>query len=258
MKQNELNVALIQGHIVWHDPAANRDYYQEKIKATAEVDLFVLPEMFSTGFTMDPAEVAEGMDGETVTWMRKMASDHDCAITGSVVISDAGKFYNRLIFVTSEGAMYTYDKRHLFSLAGEDNFYSAGKNKLVLDYKGWRICPLVCYDLRFPVFARNSEDYEVLIFVANWPEPRIDAWDLLLPARAVENMSYVIGVNRIGTDQNENHYVGHSQVIDPIGKYLLSPGRDEGVIVTTLKKTSIHGCREKYGFLSDRDEFKVI
>ncbi|MBF6609360.1 MAG: amidohydrolase [Flavobacterium sp.] len=256
--KNELNIALIQGPLLWHDAAANRAYFEERIRATNEVDLFVLPEMFTTGFTMEPSVVAENMEGATVEWMRNMAMELRCAITGSVVIGESGQFYNRLIFAAPDGSIQTYDKRHLFSLAHEDQYYKAGQDKLIVEYRGWRLCPLVCYDLRFPVFARNANDYDVLLFVANWPEQRIDAWDKLLVARAIENMAYVVATNRTGLDVNGHNYPGHSQVVNELGQYIIEPGWTEGVLTATLSYDKLQNIRKKFGFLDDRDNFTVV
>jgi len=223
-----------------------------------DVDLIVLPEMFSSGFTMNPKAVSETMDGETVGWLQHLAQAKACAITGSLVIEEDGKYYNRLVFVYPNGELKTYDKRHLFTLAGEDKVYTAGKEKLIIDYKGFRICPLICYDLRFPVFARNTEDYDVLLYVANWPKPRINAWDILLKARAVENMSYAIGVNRIGMDENELEYVGHSQAVDFLGNYLLEPQETDGVFIVELDKEKLLETKSKLAFLEDKDQFRLL
>ncbi len=216
-----MKVAIIQTALIWENPNANRIQFEEKIRGIEQnVDLIVLPEMFSTGFTMNPETVAETMNGETISWMQTLAKHKNSAITGSLVIVENGKYYNRLVFVLPSGEIKHYDKRHLFSLAGEEKVYTKGKTKLIIEYKGFKICPLICYDLRFPVFSRNVEDYDVLLYVANWPKPRINAWNALLKARAIENMCYVVGVNRIGEDQNNHVYNGNSQVIDYLGETL--------------------------------------
>lgn len=222
-----------------------------------DVDLVVLPEMFSSGFTMNPKAVAETMEGETVSWLQHLAKAKNCAITGSLVIEEKGNYYNRLVFVFPTGEIKTYDKRHLFTLAGEDGFYTAGTDKLIVEYKGYRICPLVCYDLRFPVFSRNVEDYDLLLYVANWPKPRVNAWDILLKARAVENMCYVIGVNRIGTDDNNHEYIGHSQVVDFLGNYVLEPQEADAVFIVELDKAKLLETRSRLAFLNDRDGFEI-
>jgi len=253
-----MKIALIQSSLFWENPIANRNYFEEKINTiTEKVDLIVLPEMFTTGFTMNPSAVAETMQGETVLWLQSLAKAKNSAITGSLIIKEKDKFYNRLVFVFPSGEVQFYDKRHLFTLAGENKVYTSGKEKLVVDYLGWKICPLVCYDLRFPVFARNADDYEVLLYVANWPKPRINAWDILLKARSVENMCYTIGVNRIGFDDNNSEHVGHSQVVDFLGNYVLEPQETEGIFVVELNKENLLETREKLGFLNDKDAFEL-
>ncbi|CAM2842878.1 amidohydrolase [Flavobacterium frigoris] len=254
-----MKVALIQSALIWENPEANRAYFEEKINAIAEdVNLVVLPEMFTTGFTMGPAKVAETMQGETVMWMQALAKAKNAAITGSVVIEEENAtFYNRMLFVFPSGEIQHYDKRHLFTLAGEDKVYSRGTQKLIVEYLGWRICPFVCYDLRFPVFSRNVENYDLLIYVASWPKTRIKAWDTLLAARAIENMSCVVGVNRIGTDANGYEYIGHSQVLDCLGEHLIAPQESEGVFITTLNQSTLIETRKKLNFLNDKDSFEI-
>ena len=253
-----MKVALIQSSLFWENPTANRNHFEVKINAiTEKVDLIVLPEMFSTGFTMKPSVVAETMQGETVLWMQSLAKAKNSAITGSLIIKENNNFYNRLAFVFPSGEIQFYDKRHLFTLVGEDKVYTSGTEKLIVEYLGWRICPLVCYDLRFPVFARNIEDYDVLLYVANWPKPRINAWDILLKARSVENMCYTIGVNRIGFDASQLEYNGHSQTLDFLGNYMLEPQDTEGVFMTELNKEKLLETRKKFGFLNDRDSFEL-
>jgi len=253
-----MKIALVQTSLAWENPTENRSHLAQKITGFMEdVDLIVLPEMFSSGFTMNPKGVAETMEGETVSWLQHLAKAKACAITGSLVIEEGGQYYNRLVFVFPNGDISTYDKRHLFTLAGEDKVYTAGTERLIVDYKGFRICPLVCYDLRFPVFSRNTEGYDLLLYVANWPKPRINAWDILLKARAVENMSYVIGVNRTGTDANNLEYVGHSQAVDFLGNYIVAPQEAEGVFILELDKNKMLETRSKLAFLNDRDTFKL-
>ena len=253
-----MKIALIQTSLFWENPTENRSHLVQKITGFMEdVDLIVLPEMFSSGFTMNPKAVAETMQGETIAWLQHLAKAKNCAVTGSLVIKENDKYYNRLIFIFPDGEIKTYDKKHLFTLAGEDKIYTAGKDKLIVEYKGFKICPLICYDLRFPVFSRNVEDYDVLIYVANWPKIRVNAWNILLKARAVENMSYVIGVNRIGSDNNNLEYVGHTQAIDFLGNYLLEPQETEGVFIIELDKNKMLETREKLPFLDDKDGFNV-
>ena len=253
-----MKVALIQSQLSWENPITNRNYFEEKINAiTEKVDLIVLPEMFSTGFTMNPNDVAETIQGETILLLQSLAKVKNSAITGSLIIKEKNNFYNRLVFVFPSGEMKFYDKRHLFTLAGEDKVYIKGNQKLIVDYLGWKICPLVCYDLRFPVFSRNVDDYDVLIYVANWPKTRINAWDILLQARSVENMCYTIGVNRIGFDNNNFEYIGHSQVVDFLGNYMLESQETEDVFIVELNKEKLHETRRKFGFLNDKDSFEL-
>jgi omega-amidase len=253
-----MKIALIQSFLSWENPKSNQNYFEVKINAiTEKVDLIVLPEMFSTGFTMNPSVVAETIQGETVLWMQSLAKAKNSVITGSLIIKENDNFYNRLVFVFPSGEIQFYDKRHLFTLAGEDKVYTAGKEKLIINYLGWKICLLICYDLRFPVFSRNTEDYEVLIYVANWPKPRINAWDILLKARSVENMCYTIGVNRIGFDNNNLEYIGHTQAIDYIGNSILEPQEKEGVFIVELNKEKLLKSRKKFGFLNDKDSFEL-
>ena len=253
-----MKIAIIQSPLLWENPKSNRNYFREKINAITEnIDLIMLPEMFTTGFTMNPNDVAETMQGETILWLKSLAKAKNSAITGSLIIKENNNFYNRLVFVFPSGEMQFYDKNHLFTLAGEDKAYAKGTQKLIVDYLGWKICPLVCYDLRFPVFARNVEDYDLLIYVANWPKTRINAWDILLKARAVENMCYTIGVNRIGFDATNFEYVGHSQTVDYLGNYILEPQETEGVFIVELNKEKLLETRNKLGFLNDRDSFEL-
>ena len=257
--QNELNIVGIQADLSWENPIENRAFFEEQINSLSEnTDLVVLPEMFTTGFTMNPEKVAEKMNGETISWMQKMASKKQVAITGSLVIEDDSKYYNRLVFVHPSGEIETYDKRHSFTLAGEDKVYNSGDKILIVTYKGWRICPLICYDLRFPVWARNTENYDLLIFMANWPVTRIKAWDTLLKARAIENMSYTIGINRTGKDANNYEYSGNSLLIDYLGEELATlPKNEVGILKATFVKSDQKKIREKLGFLNDKDSFKI-
>jgi len=254
-----MKVALIQTELHWENPLKNRNHFESKINSIQEpIDLILLPEMFSTGFTMHPFTVAESNNGATLAWMKTIAKEKNSAIIGSLIIEESNQFFNRLVFVLPSGEIQTYDKRHLFSLAGEDKIYTAGTEKLIVDYKGFKICPLICYDLRFPVFSRNTVDYDLLIYVANWPKPRIKAWDALLKGRAIENMCFTVGVNRIGTDYNKHEYSGHSQAIDCFGNYLVEPQDKEGVFIINLNKDELHEARGKFNFLADRDDFSIL
>ncbi|WP_348799194.1 amidohydrolase [Flavobacterium adhaerens] len=251
-----MKIALIQSSLTWENPTINRKHFEEKINGiTEKVDLIVLPEMFTTGFTMNASMVFETLQGETVSWLQSLALSRNIAITGSLVIKENDNFYNRLVFVFPSGEIQFYDKRHTFTLAGENKVYTSGKEKLIIEYLGWKICPLICYDLRFPVFARNVEEYDVLIYVANWPKSRILAWDTLLKARAIENMSYTIGLNRVGLDENQLEYNGHSQVIDFLGNYTLEPVENECVFIIQLNKEELLAARKKFNFLNDQDSF---
>jgi predicted amidohydrolase len=260
VKQNKktMKIALLQTALHWENPTENINTLTQKINTISEsVDLVVLPEMFTSGFTMNPKNVAQTMDGEALTWLKQTAQQKNCAITGSLVIEENNHFFNRLVFVFPNGEVQHYDKKHLFTLAGEDKVYTPGTQKLIVDYNGFKICPLICYDLRFPVFARNVEDYDLLIYVANWPKPRVNAWDILLKARAVENMSFVVGVNRVGFDENNHEYVGHSQVVDFLGNYIQDPQETDGIFIVELNKNQLIETRKKLAFLEDRDAFDL-
>ena len=257
--QEQLTVAFIQTDLVWEDAKANRDNFELKFEELPDnIDLIILPEMFTTAFTMNADAVAETMDGESVVWLKDQAKANDAAIMGSLIIKENDKFYNRMIFTFPDGYIVTYDKRHTFSLAGEDKVFEAGKEKVIIDYKGWKLCPLICYDLRFPVWSRNTAEYDVLIYVANWPKPRITAWDALLKARAIENMCYTIGVNRIGLDKNQNEYSGHSAFYDVLGNNMNTtrPNKEQ-IEICTLEKKHITYYRNKLKFLDDKDVFTI-
>ena len=256
---NSLVVAGIQANLFWENPKKNIAFFEEKILALDDtVDLVVLPEMFTSGFTMNPISVAETINGNTISWMKSIAKKKNVAITGSIVIEEENQYYNRLVFVKPNGNFFTYDKKHTFTLAGENKAYKAGEKKIIVEYKGWKICPLICYDLRFPVWARNIENYDLLIYMANWPVARIKAWDTLLKARAIENMSYTIGVNRIGLDDNNYEYSGNSLIIDYLGQVIANAkDNKEEIIVAELLKTKQEKVRKKLGFLNDKDTFTL-
>lgn len=255
-----LKITIIQSELHWENAEANRAMFSEKIQnIEGETDLIILPEMFTTGFSMNAEKLAEPNDGETFKWMVSEAKKNNCAITGSVIISENGNFYNRLFFVFPDGSFQKYDKKHTFTLAKENETYSAGTERLIVNYKGWKICPLVCYDLRFPVWARNTVDYDVLIYVANWPKVRTLAWDTLLRARAIENMAYCIGVNRVGFDGNDHEYIGHSAVYDVLGKQISTANFEtEFTETVTLEKENIENNRKHLQFLNDRDSFTLM
>lgn len=256
----ELNIALIQSNIIWENPIQNRLNFASKIDAISDpVNLIVLPELFTTGFTMNVVENAETMSGDTLKWMCGIAAKNQAAIVGSIIISEQNKYHNRLVFVRPDGSFETYDKRHSFTLAGEHKVFEAGNEKKVIEYLGWSLCPQICYDLRFPVWARNTVDYDILIYVANWPAQRIDAWDSLLKARAIENMSYCIAVNRVGLDAKNLQYPGHSAVYNVLGKRLteIRPNK-ECVKIVSLNKAELEKNRKHLGFLNDKDRFNLI
>ena len=257
--QDQLHITIIQSDLLWENPIENRMLFSEKIKSISEkTHLIVLPEMFTTGFTMNASSLAEEESGATLQWMQKEAKKKDCAITGSVIISENSKYYNRLFFVFPNGDYKTYDKRHTFTLAGEHKTYTSGNEHLIIEYLGWKFCPLICYDLRFPVWARNTKEYDVLLYVANWPEKRITAWDALLKARAIENMSFCVGVNRTGTDANDHQYNGHSAVYDILGEQVSTVNFEEEFIETiVLQKSHLEKNRNHLQFLNDRDEFNL-
>lgn len=257
---NNLNVTLIQSHLYWENPLANRVHLAGLLaEVKVSTDLIILPEMFTSGFTMNAEPLAEKMDGQTLKWMIDQAKKYHSAITGSLIISEENQFFNRLFFVYPEGHFETYDKRHTFTLAKEDQTFTAGNKKLIVDYKGWKICPLICYDLRFPVWARNVEDYDLLIYTANWPKRRIAAWDALLKARAIENMAYCVGVNRVGLDGNGHEYTGHSACYDVLGEQLRTSDHEKAFVETVaLSKEELIKHRKHLQFLQDRDRFNLV
>ena len=255
-----MKVALVQIPLVWENVAENMTRITAILNNIEEdTDLVVLPEMFTSGFTMKPSMVSIQMSDPFISVLKSLSTRYSYAITGSIVIEEGTKFFNRLFFITPDDNIRTYDKRHLFSLAGEEKVYEAGEDRLVLAYKGWNICPLVCYDLRFPVFSRNADSaYDLLLYVASWPDQRIYAWDSLLKARAIENMSYVVGVNRCGEDENDNVYSGHSQVLDSFGKYIVDPQKGEVVRYAVLDKEIQDRARKRFNFLADADVFHLM
>jgi omega-amidase len=261
----ELSVTLVQADTVWHDAAANRVRIAHSVSGLV-TDLIVLPETFSTGFSNEAVKSAETMEGETVRWMRALARQVGAAVTGSVQVREGDGVYNRLLFATPEGELTYYDKRHLFRMAGEHERYAAGSSRLVVEWRGWRICPLVCYDLRFPVFSRNrvvdaargTLEYDALLYVANWPAPRHEAWRTLLRARAIENLSYVVGVNRAGTDGNGHAYGGGSAVMGPAGETVLELGAEPGVSTVMLERDRVVEHRQRFPAWMDGDDFVVV
>lgn len=255
----KLRCAILQEDLHWEDIPANRKLFQNRIDELSDgVDLVVLPEMFTTGFTMNAPALAEPHPGESLQWMQEVAAQNQTAVTGSIVVEQEGAYFNRMYFVYPDKSFKQYDKRHTFTFAGEHHTYTRGQEKVVLLYRGWKICLQVCYDLRFPVWSRNTENYDLLIYVANWPEPRVNAWDTLLRARAIENMSYCIGVNRVGTDGNNLTYIGHSNIYDTYGRPLLKTREDVFAEILTLDYKKQQEARAKMKFLQDRDRFQFL
>lgn len=269
---DNLRISLVQGATRWHDPAGNRAYYGGLIAPLrGSTDLVLLPETFTSGFSNDAIASAETMDGPTVTWIREQARKLDAAVAGSVQLrADEGagpsKVFNRLLWATPDGELRHYDKRHLFRYAREHERYAAGSERLTVEWKGWRICPLVCYDLRFPVFSRNRYnverkdrlDYDLLLYVANWPSARAHPWKTLLRARAIENLCYVAGLNRVGSDGNGLHYAGDSAVIDFLGHPVSECTDEEVVVTTTLLAAELASHRERFPAMLDGDAFTLM
>jgi predicted amidohydrolase len=263
LKSHSMKVTVIQTKLYWEQPARNRTHFGELIEQVKEeTDLVVLPEMFTTGFSMRPETIAEAADGPTLKWLGEIASKKNCAITGSVAVKKNEKYYNRLYWTDAAGKIVSYDKRHLFRMAKEEQHYTAGTQRIITEIKGWKICPLVCYDLRFPVWSRNrwhknsGWEYDVLLYVANWPEVRSYHWKQLLIARAVENQCYVIGVNRIGPDGNGYAHAGDSVVIDPRGQVMSHfVPNEEKVETITLDRTLLDDYRKQFPVGMDADEF---
>ena len=256
---NHLRVTMVQTELAWQDPAANRHRLATHFRGLiGHTDLVVLPEMFSTGFSMDAESLAEDMDGPTVGWMREEAAALGCVITGRLIVREQGRCYNRLVWARPDGTTGHYDKRHLFRIANEQDHYAPGSRRLVVELKGWRVCPLICYDLRFPVWSRSRDDYDLLLYVANWPQRRAHAWSTLLKARAIENLSYVVGVNRIGKDGNGVSYAGDSVALDFLGQPLSSEGGGDRVETAVLDLESLRAYRQSFPAHVDADRFELV
>lgn len=261
----DLKFTLIQSEIHWEDPEANLSMFEEKIwQISGSTDVIVLPEMFTTGFTMSAPKMAEHMNMRTFKWMKQMADQTGALILGSYIVTVHDRYYNRLLWMEPGGNFKTYDKRHLFRMSNENKTYSQGESLLISTWKGWRICPLICYDLRFPVWSRNRWDaalkrpsYDVAVYVANWPTTRSDAWDTLLKARAIENLSYVVAVNRVGQDGNGIEYDGHSAVISPKGEVIFSNESVEAIRTLELNANALHAFRDRFPAHLDSDEFTI-
>ena len=255
----DLNITVVQTRLHWENAAANRAKFDALLDrlAPAATDLIVLPEMFSTGFSMQPEKLAETMDGATVQWMEQQAKQRQAVLTGSVIITENEKYYNRLVWMRPDGTYDIYDKRHLFSMANEQAHYTAGTERLIVELKGWRVCPLVCYDLRFPVWSRNDNAYDLLLYVANWPHRRSNAWKQLLMARAIENQAYVVGVNRTGNDGNDVYHAGYSGLVGPTGDNADLQAHEEHIHTYVLSADHLEVVRRRFPFLPDADQFEI-
>lgn len=256
---DNLKITIFQGYLFWENTDKNLQNISLRLSNIREkTDLIILPEMFTTGFTMNAAALAEPMGGKTMQWMQKTAQQYNCVITGSIIIKENNKYYNRLIWMRPDGTHEHYDKRHLFALAKENETYSAGDKKLVVELNGWKICPMICYDLRFPVWMRNvNEAYDLLIIVANWPERRALHWRTLIPARAVENQAYVVAVNRVGHDGNEVYHSGDSTCIGPMGNVIYYKRDEEDLYTFTINGDEPEKTRRALPFLKDADVFNI-
>jgi omega-amidase len=252
--QEILKITLVQFDIAWENRTENLNRLEGLLPGKGETDVVILPEMFTTGFSMHPERVYETMEGKTIRWLKTKAREKDVAITGSVIIKEQDKMYNRCLWVSPDGGIKTYDKHHLFTMGEENKHYTAGASKLIAVYKGWRICPLICYDLRFPVWSRNRKNYDILIYMANWPSPRHYAWKKLLTARAIENQAFCFGVNRTGSDEEGASYLGDSAFIDAKG-YGVFLGSRECIRTFEVSWSELHDLRHKFPFLPDMDRF---
>jgi predicted amidohydrolase len=260
----DIKVAIIQTDLAWENADANLEMFGEKFDAINEsFDLIVLPEMFNTAFSMNPSVCAELPDGKTFSWIKEKAKEKNCVITGSMLINDGGNYFNRLIWMMPDGTFQQYDKKHLFRFSGEHEVFSSGRKKITSSLNGWNVRPLICYDLRFPVwsmntFSKEKFEYDCLIYIANWPKKRRHAWISLLVARAIENQAYVIGVNRIGTDGKGNAYSGDSMIIDPKGNIIVQiPAHQEAIEFATLSHSEVQSYREHFRVALDWDKFKI-
>lgn len=258
-KAQVLNVTLVQFDIMWESHEKNFQAIEDLLQSShGNTDLIILPEMFNTGFSMQPARIAVTMDSEEVEWMKRLSIQYNAVIAGSMAIAENDRYFNRLLVVYPNGEICFYDKRHLFTIAGEQNVYSPGQSQLLLEVFGWKIAFFVCYDLRFPVWSRNNSGYDLAVYVANWPLSRIQAWDSLLLARAIENQSYVVGVNRVGADPKGNSYPGHSSVIDYKGQILYGPAAsEERTIKISLNFDALKSFKQQFPFWQDSDPFKI-
>jgi omega-amidase len=256
--ESKIKVTLIQSYLFWEDTKKNLQNFESKILSiNQKTDLVVLPEMFNTSFSFNVEKLAESMHGTTINWMKKLSQKLDCVITGSLMIKENQEYFNRLVWVKPSGGIEFYDKKHLFSLSEEPKFLKPGTKKALFQLKEWKISPIICYDLRFPVWCRNVEDYDILLVVASWPESRSSHWRTLLQARAMENQSYVIGVNRVGEDGKNIYHSGDSMLIHPSGNILFQKMDDEDIYTATIQKVEVTKTRKIFPFLADRDQFAI-
>ncbi len=258
---HNLKITIFQAYLFWENIDKNLKNLSLRLSmgVKEKTDLIVLPEMFNTGFSMNAAELAEEMNGKTMQWMQQTAKKYECAVTGSLIIKENGNFYNRMIWMLPDGHSSYYDKRHLFGLGEEDKTYTPGTNKVIVELKGWKIRLAICYDLRFPVWLRNkNEEYDILLLIASWPDKRSAHWKALIPARAIENQSYVVAVNRVGHDGNEVYHSGYSMCIDPMGKTVYYKPEDEDLYTFSVSYEELVKTRRSFPFLKDADEFNII
>ena len=257
--KNNLNITLIQSDLFWENVDSNLSSFEKLISNIKVTDIILLPEMFNTSFCPQSNHLAESMDGKTISWMKEISKTKNCDIAGTLMVKEDDKVFNRLVWISKNKTIYTYDKHHLFSLIKEEEYISKGNKRLIIELEGCKICPLICYDLRFPVFSRNDVEYDLLIYLANWPVKRIDAWDTLLKARSIENQCYTIGVNRVGKDGNQVPFNGHSKVFDAFGEELFSTTENkEEVLQFEISLYDLKLKRGKINFLHDRDDFILI
>ncbi|MGJ1269392.1 amidohydrolase [Sphingobacterium spiritivorum] len=252
-----IKITIFQAYLFWENVEKNLSNLELRLSSLREkTDLILLPEMFNTGFTNNVEKCAETMDGPTMHWLYEMSKKFDCVVAGSLIIQEEGKYYNRFVWMSPNGSFVKYDKRHLFGMAGEDQYFEPGNQRVILQLKGWKICPMICYDLRFPVWSRNqNEAYDLLVYIASWPDKRSGHWRSLIPARAIENQAFVIGVNRVGYDGNEIYYSGGSMCISPMGDVVYYKPEDEDLYTFTLNPKDLITARAEFPFLKDGDDF---
>ncbi len=252
-----LKITIVQPNIIWEDIKANIKMYSEMLKNSVQTDVIAFPEMFTTGFSMQPEKLKETMSGTSVMWMKDLAGEKNASVVGSLIIEDNGKVWNRAVWVFPDGKITFYDKRHLYTMGEEDLHYAPGQEKLIVEFRGWKFCPLICYDLRFPVWSRNTENYDVLIYLANWPAPRHHVWKNLLVARAIENQAYCVGANRTGSDGAGINYLGNSALVSPKG-FAEFMDANEGIETFEISYSELHSFRKSFPLLNDQDNFQIL